>query len=317
MTEPQIRPLEPETAEEVAALIEGAFVEYRGQPPLAYEIVPPEWLSREAILEFLSGDSVAADQSFVAIAEGRPAAAVIARRRDEELLWWRIATAPEHRRRGLASACLRAAEEAARAAGEEQVSTDDPLDSRWEAAGALLSSAGYELLDQERRNIVMELDMARWQPRAVSIPPSLRLTTFSEDCLQQWIDCRNRAFESSMDTSWLREGFMRRADFDPAGWFMILDGERVVGFAAGVVSEFPAGADTIRGGTIEWVGVDPDYRGMKLGEAVVVASLNYLAEHGVERTILVTQPFRVPAIRLYEKLGFRTFSAYHKYVKAL
>jgi ribosomal protein S18 acetylase RimI-like enzyme len=317
MSSATVQPYAPEMAPQVAELIELSLAEGRAREPITHMFAPPERLGVPRALEMLTGGEVRGDLSFVAMADGHPVAAVIARGSGDEACWWRIVTALAHRRGGLASACLSAAEADARADGVKTVTTDDPLDSRWEAAGKLLLAAGYELVDPSRRNISMGLDMSQWRERPVELADGCELVTFSEERLDSWTECRNRAFDTDSDPAWFREHFMGRSDFDPAGWHMIVRDGEVVAISAGVAGEDSASPGVVIGGQIEWVGVLPECRGLKLGEAIVVACLNYLAGREVARTVLATQPFRVPAVKLYEKLGFTTFAAWHKYTKAL
>ena len=317
MSDAAIQPYASEMAPQVAELIVSALAEHRSRPPITHLSAPPERLDVAHALATLTGGEVREDLSFVATVGGSPVAAVIARGGGDEVDWWCIVTEPAHRRSGMASACLAAAEDAARAAGAKTVTTDDMLDSRWEAAGEFLLAAGYELADTFRRNISMELDMSQWRDRPVVLAEGCELETFSEERLESWTACRNAAFEAGSDTSWIREQFMGRPDFDPAAWHMIVRDGKVVAISAGVACENSVAPGVVVGGQIEWVGVLPECRGLKLGEAIVVSCLNHLASCGVARTVLVTQPFRVPAIKLYEKLDFSTFAAWHKYTKVL
>ena len=317
MPDATVQPYAPEMAPQVAELIDLSLAEYRSNEPISHMFAPVERLGVPRTLETLAGGKVRDDLSFVAIADGQPVAAVIARGGGDEVSWWRIVTGPAHRRRGLAAACLSAAEGAARADGIKAAVSDNALDSRWESAGKLLLAAGYELVDPSRRNITMGLEMSQWRERPVVVADGYELETFSEDRLAAWTECRNSAFETDSEPAWFRENFMSRSDFDPAGWHMILREGRVVAISAGVAGEDSASPGVVIGGQIEWVGVLPECRGLKLGEAIVVACLNYLATREVARTVLATQPFRVPAVKLYEKLGFSTFAAWHKYTKAL
>jgi len=71
------------------------------------------------------------------------------------------------------------------------------------------------------------------------------------------------------------------------------------------------------GALVEWVGVVPEERGKNLGEALLVAALNYLKGRNVYPNCLVTQPFRKAAIGLYEKLGYQTVREMTFYAKQL
>ena len=57
-------------------------------------------------------------------------------------------------------------------------------------------------------------------------------------------------------------------------------------------------------GYIHWVAVDPAHGGKKLGLLASLQCLHRFRERGCETTILDTHPFRLPAIILYERLGF-------------
>jgi ribosomal protein S18 acetylase RimI-like enzyme len=49
----------------------------------------------------------------------------------------------------------------------------------------------------------------------------------------------------------------------------------------------------------------------------VIAGLNYFIERDIAPVTLITQPFRKPAVALYEKLGFTTAAAIPRYQKEL
>lgn len=83
--------------------------------------------------------------------------------------------------------------------------------------------------------------------------------------------------------------------------FFATCGGRAVGIAAGVVRRTEAGTTY---GYIDWVGVLDAYRGKRLGAALTVACLNFLAAAGLRHTGLWTQENRLTAVALYEKNGF-------------
>ncbi len=58
-------------------------------------------------------------------------------------------------------------------------------------------------------------------------------------------------------------------------------------------------------GMIHWVATHPDHLRRGLGQAVVTSSLHWMRGSGCRDAALITQVWRVPAVRLYRTLGFR------------
>ena len=55
---------------------------------------------------------------------------------------------------------------------------------------------------------------------------------------------------------------------------------------------------------VDYVCVDPDYRGKKIGKAMMDYIINYAKENGGSRIELTSNPTRVAAHKLYENCGF-------------
>ncbi|MGC9320116.1 MAG: GNAT family N-acetyltransferase [Armatimonadota bacterium] len=311
----RVEPYDPATASEVADLIRRAFAEHRGRTPLTLSWPPAPHATTQELADALSGDAICAEGSFVARDGGTPVAAAIARRDGHDIGWWRIATDPAHRRQGLARRCVEAGERALRAIDAERVVTAETVDSRWEAADGLFRALDYDLQDPDRRNITMAV--RGWRTREIVLPEGYELSTLTEADIDGWLECRNRVFGGDADEEWLRGHFMSRSDFDPTGWHLVRHSGRIVAIAGALDICHPRDPQRLRGAMIEYVGVLEEHRGRGLGEAVVVACLDWLADRGVELAMLLTQPFRVPAVRLYEKLGFRTIAAWHRWEKPL
>jgi len=53
-----------------------------------------------------------------------------------------------------------------------------------------------------------------------------------------------------------------------------------------------------------WVAVLPSHRGRGFGRIISLAVMHFMRRHGYERCFLRTSDRRLPAIRLYRKLGF-------------
>jgi len=58
-----------------------------------------------------------------------------------------------------------------------------------------------------------------------------------------------------------------------------------------------------------WVGTDPAFRGKGLGNLVCAAVLNKFYREGQTKVTLLTDDFRVPAIKLYLKEGWKPLMA--------
>lgn len=302
-------------ADEVAELIETSFAEYRRERPAQLLGAPAPWTTREELLQTLTSDELCAQASHVAVEGGRVVSAALAVQGGDDCGWWRVATAPEHRRQGFASACMAAGESAMREAGQASAATSLDVDSRWESAQALLVGAGYEAEDADKRNITMVAE--RWEPQPVELHEGYELGTLREEDLPEWMAVRNTVFKGEQQVEWFEQRFMSRADFDPTTWFVVRHEGRMIGIASAVCVEDERDPQGLRGGQIEWVGVLDDHRGKRLGEDLVVTCLNAIAERGFLPALLLTQPFRVPAVTLYEKLGFATISAWQRWEKPL
>ncbi len=315
VTPVRISSYQPEMAPDVASLIHEAFAEHRTLPPLNLLRPPAPYLTVEELSVTLEAVGVQRDASFVVLEDDVPVSAAIAVRDGDDVGWWRVATARAHRRRGLARRCIEAGERALRRRGVGRVVTTQVVDGRWQDAAALWRALSYRLDDPQHRNTTMRCD--GWRPREVSVAAGHELATLTDADVRGWTECRNGVFGGDVGPDWLRRRFMSRPDFDPSGWYLVKHDGRVVGISGALDIQDERDPQRLSGGMIEYVGVLAEYRGLGLGEALVVACLNWLAKRGADPVLLVTQPFRVPAVRLYEKLGFRTMAAWHRYVKDL
>lgn len=61
------------------------------------------------------------------------------------------------------------------------------------------------------------------------------------------------------------------------------------------------------GGELGWVAAHPEHRGQGLGVAVCAAAVGCLLRAGYRRIYLLTDDFRLPAIKTYLRLGFVPF----------
>jgi len=129
-----------------------------------------------------------------------------------------------------------------------------------------------------------------------------------------WLEVNNRAFQwhpeqGGWDVETLRS---RQAQpwFDPSGFLLHKRNGKLAGFCWTKVHtdhEPPLGE-------IYVVAVDPGFRSLGLGRALVVVGLDHLARHGLEIAMLYVDSDNAGALRLYEKLGFTTDHVDRAYV---
>jgi mycothiol synthase len=204
---------------------------------------------------------------------------------------------PEHRRQGLGRALT----------GELAVAAAGHVLRLWAhgdlpAAAALARTAGFErfrALWQMRRSLGERLTQPLEGP---ALPAGRALRTFvpgqDED---EWLKLNGRAFAKHPEQGgWTRHDLdlrEREPWFDPAGFFLAERDGRMTGFHWTKVHNPDLGEVYV-------VGVDPDEQGSGLGRALTLAGLRHLRDLGVGQAMLYVDEDNVPAIRMYEGLGF-------------
>ena len=204
---------------------------------------------------------------------------------------------PERRRRGIGRALT----------GELVAAADGHALRLWAhgdlpAAAALARAAGFErfrALWQMRRSLGEPLTQPLEGP---ALPAGRALRTFvpgqDED---EWLKLNGRAFAKHPEQGgWTRHDLdlrEREPWFDPAGFFIAERDGRMTGFHWTKVHDPDVGEVYV-------VGVDPDEQGSGLGRALTLAGLRHLRDLGVDRAMLYVDEDNVPAIRMYEGLGF-------------
>ena len=146
------------------------------------------------------------------------------------------------------------------------------------------------------------------QPR---LPAGTTLRTFRPGRDEaEWLSLNARAFAKHPEQGgWTRHDLELREQepwFDPAGFFIAERDGVMTGFHWTKIP-VPAEPDTCTG-EVYVVGVDPGERGTGLGRALTLAGLGYLRDRGVAEAMLYVDEDNVPAIKMYEGLGFTRWS---------
>ena len=140
-------------------------------------------------------------------------------------------------------------------------------------------------------------------PPEWTVPDGYLLRTFRAGDEAAYLDLMHKA---GFDY-WTREnldGVVKNAG--PEGVFFVehVDSSRIVATAMGWCrphERFPEGHE------MGWVAAMPAHRGRGLGRVVVAASTRAMLEHGARTIYLLTDDWRLPALRIYLEVGYVPF----------
>jgi mycothiol synthase len=185
------------------------------------------------------------------------------------------------------------------------------------AAAALAGSLGLARLRtlwQLRRPLTDPLP-------AAAPPPGVRLRAFEPGRDEEaWLELNRRAFAAHPEQGrWTLDDLLVRERapwFDPSGFFLAEEVEeqapppaggaaanrRLIGFHWTKVHEGGLGEVYV-------VGTDPAARGRGLGRVLTLAGLGHLRAIGLATAMLYVDDENLPAVRMYESLGFVRWSA--------
>ncbi|MEE9285890.1 MAG: GNAT family N-acetyltransferase [Dehalococcoidia bacterium] len=208
------------------------------------------------------------------------------------------AVAPRYRRQGIGRRLLDHGVAHSRTLGAERAHTS--VSSEGTAARRLFEAAGFV---EARRQLHMRLDLEDLVAGDGPTEHVVRHLRDGEEAVMT--DLQNRAFTGS----W---GFapntpeemayrlrMRGSRFEDA---LILE---VEGRPAAYCWTKMEARGNDPGGVIWMIGVDPAMRGLGLGRAMLLASVDYLARQGARSVKLDVYADNAPAVNLYEATGFR------------
>lgn len=152
----------------------------------------------------------------------------------------------------------------------------------------------------------------------VVLPPGVILRSYDAQAdAEAWVAVNAAAFVDLPDQGGWTIADLRKREaepwFDPAGFLIAVDASgEMAGFhwtkihgarhPHGPGEEHDHAHDPI--GEVYVVGVSPRWRGSGLGRALVVAGLQHLRSAGLGQAMLYVDADNLPAITLYESLGF-------------
>ncbi len=136
----------------------------------------------------------------------------------------------------------------------------------------------------------------------IALPEGYTLRPMEADEVWAYLRVMNASnYAGEADEAWFDRVYRRDPEYDPHFLQIIWKGDEPVA-ASGA---WHIQIEGERWGAVEWVGAVETERGKGLGKAIVLAALHGIRARGMDRAMLTTQAWRLPAIATYLGLGFR------------
>ncbi len=172
----------------------------------------------------------------------------------------------------------------------------------------------------------MEFDLKKSLFPTVKLPTGYRLFAWNEGLIEAHADTKFRSFRFEVDANVFpclgdREGCNRlmneisnRSGFSPMATWLLgrEDPSSRLGYDyCGTVQGI---CDRYNNGSIQNLGITPEHRGLGLGTLLLHEALAGFCEFGMPKATLEVTAQNSGALRLYERLGFRTVKTVYKAV---
>ena len=133
---------------------------------------------------------------------------------------------------------------------------------------------------------------------AVKLPSGYKIRTFRKGDEKVWCRIINRCLNGNWTEKAFTERFKSKKQFDPDSLFFLVHGNETCGTVL-------AWREEKHIGQLHFLGVLPSHRGKNLGYSLSLVALDYFRKKGIKEVFLYTDDFRLPAIKIYLKLGFK------------
>jgi ribosomal protein S18 acetylase RimI-like enzyme len=174
---------------------------------------------------------------------------------------------------------------------------------------------------EEARSYWMECDLSKKPSPRCETPRGYHLRSLkSQDELEVFRSTINESFSDTLgftpvDKEQFKRRYLDRPVFDLDGLLVAIDdsSNSIIGTTASLFETDELRKETF--GHIKAVGVMKSHRGKGLARSMMVASMNWLAVHGMHIARLGTN--NSVAFRLYRSLGFKILQEYIRFEKVL
>ncbi|MBS3763749.1 MAG: GNAT family N-acetyltransferase [Planctomycetes bacterium] len=132
------------------------------------------------------------------------------------------------------------------------------------------------------------------------VAPGYYIRTYRDGDSGNWQVILAQSFDRDPDSFSFDKMMRRDPAFRPERIFFVCQDEEPVG----TVSAWRRPAVDPEAGIIHWLGVMPGHGGKALGRSLVTEALQSMAEDELKRAFLLTDDFRLPALKTYLNCGF-------------
>jgi mycothiol synthase len=148
----------------------------------------------------------------------------------------------------------------------------------------------------------MQLKNLNNVPKPPSLPSGYLIRTYLKGDESDWVRIIKESFGKTYEPpEILIKNILTTPDFEVQSLFFVTYN----GYPVGTVCAVTMLVGWMKIGCIHWAAVSPEHRGKKLGLSLTYTGLQYFKKKGIQQVILYTDDFRIQAIKIYRKLGFK------------
>lgn len=132
----------------------------------------------------------------------------------------------------------------------------------------------------------------------INLPPDYEIRTFKKGDEKIWCRIVNETVGGNLKKDDFIKRFSSKKQFDPEGLFFLYYKTKPCGTVL-------AWKEDKNLGVLHYLGILPEHTGKNLGYMLSLYALKYFRKKEIKEIFLTTDDFRLPAIKIYLKLGFK------------
>lgn len=134
----------------------------------------------------------------------------------------------------------------------------------------------------------------------LKLPPGYEMRAYQPGDEAAWSYIMSKTIGGDSDPERCRKDIVQRPQFSSDILFFVIHN----GVPVGSACAWRKSPEEREIGYVHMVGVLEEHRGKGLGYILTLQTLHWFRDHGFKCAVLHTDDFRIPAIKIYLKLGF-------------